>query len=372
MKKLFLIVLAVAQLIMSSCSKDNPVETELIPDGKIEIVINDIPYQTDKFLRIPYTIKMWEFENEDLYLKEIIIFDFDTKAELLRLNESELPFIYKNPLDQIPGVTMDAISSYYLSIQIPIPLTSTKPAKISHRFIFKKPFNSKEITLEGGVFSPRFSETPLIISSPVKGKNWVFINQSTLGYHFYVLFFVNGKISRSERFAFDNLRLNDDYSNIYQGDPKLNTSYFNYHDTLYAVADGSVISIKDGRPENNGDAQDVQMNDLDELAGNYIILKIGEGCYAFYCHCAPNTFKVNVGDVIKKGDPIALLGNSGNSTAPHLHFQITDGPDLFFSNGIPFVLKSYTKIGEYGVGTNTPTPINNSMMEEGVVVDFGL
>lgn len=73
---------------------------------------------------------------------------------------------------------------------------------------------------------------------------------------------------------------------------------------------------------------------------------LGGGRYAFYAHCIPGSFLVKEGDRVKEGDPIALLGNSGNSNGPHLHFQITDGPDIFMSNGQPFVLKQYTKTGE--------------------------
>ena len=126
----------------------------------------------------------------------------------------------------------------------------------------------------------------------------------------------------------------------------MNTSYFNYGSTLYAVADGVVVHVQDGLPENSGDAQDVKFKSTMELAGNFLVLDIGGGRYAYYCHCIPQSFLVRVGDRVKEGDPVALLGNSGNSTAPHLHFQITDGPAFFSSNGIPFVIKEYTKTGE--------------------------
>ncbi|MBU0474216.1 MAG: M23 family metallopeptidase [Bacteroidetes bacterium] len=356
--------------IFAGCKKDNPVEPIPTPVEKIEVVINDIPFQTEMYYRIPYTLKTWEWEKDGLKLQQIVVLDDNSKTELLTINQSELPFIFKDPLGQNPFVTYDNISNYYLSIQLPIPLAQAKPIKVSHSFMFRDTVQNKDVAVEGGSFSPRLSESPLVISSPVKGNNWAFINQSTMDYHFYMLFFIDGKIARGERFAFDNLKLNSEMTDILNGDPKVNESYFNYKDTLYAVANGTVISIKDGRPENNGDAHNVPLNTIDEYGGNYLILDIGGGRYAFYCHCVPNSFMVNTGDVIKEGDPIALLGNSGNSDVPHLHFQITDGTDVLFSNGLPFVLKKYTKVGDFGTGPTAPTIVTNAMMEQYSIVNF--
>jgi hypothetical protein len=356
--------------VFTGCKKDNPIEPSPNSSEKVEVFINDIPFQTENFLRIPYTLKMWEYEKEGLKLEKIVILDYNSNAELMIIDTANLPFIHKNPLKTNPYFTCDVISNYYLSIQLPIPLTQSKPSKIYHRFMFKDTLQNKIVTMDGATFSPRLNETPLAISSPVKGNNWLFINQSGMDYHFYVMIFTNGKIYTGERFAFDNLQFDDGLNNFFVGDPTVNDSYFNYRDTLYAVANGVVVTKKDGRPENHGNAVDLTFNSVDELGGNYLILDIGGGHYAFYAHCAPNSFLVNVGDTVTEGESIALIGNSGNSTGPHLHFQITDGTEILFSKGIPFVLKSYTKIAEIGVGTVTPTLITNSMMEETTVINF--
>lgn len=363
MKRVILILLTCFLVGLSSCGSDT--------NHKVKVVINDIPFQTEKYLRIPYTLQMWEYEKEGLDLEQIVVLDYNSKAELMKINKSDLPNIYKDPLPASPySIIVDRLFHYYLSIQLSIPLEQTKPTRIYHRFTFNDTVQNKTITIEGAAFSPRLNDTPIAISSPLKDSNMVFVNQSTMGYHFYVLFFVNGNIFRGERFAFDSIRLNDDYSEIFDGDPKVNESYFNYKNTLYAVADGTVIRIRDGRPENNGDAKDAPINTLDELGGNYLILYIGGGLYAHYAHCAPHSFLVKEGDKVKEGQPVALLGNSGNSDAPHLHFQITDGPDMFFSNGVPFVLKWYVKTGEMKRGQTVPKAMTNSMMEENTVISF--
>ena len=136
------------------------------------------------------------------------------------------------------------------------------------------------------------------------------------------------------------------------------------------MANGTVLKVVDGRPENRGDACDIKFANLDEYAGNYLVLDIGNGRYVFYAHCVPNKFLVTQGETVKEGDPIGILGNSGNSTAPHLHFQITDGLHLFLSNGLPFVIKKYTKIGNFQTGPISPVVYTNAMMEEQTVISF--
>jgi murein DD-endopeptidase MepM/ murein hydrolase activator NlpD len=178
--------------------------------------------------------------------------------------------------------------------------------------------------------------------------------------------FFQGDIFTSERYAFDSTELNDDFNDNCSGDRTVNTNYFNYNSPLLAVADGTVVFVQDGLPENHGDRKDVVMHSLLDYGGNFVILDIGGGRYAFYCHCIPGSITVNAGDSVHEGDEIARLGNSGNSGEPHLHFQISDGPDVFFSHGIPFVLKEYTKTGDVFATppSQTPEHITNSMMEE--------
>lgn len=338
--------------------------TPRVGKSKVEVILDDPPYPTEKFMRIGYTLKTWEFERDNLELNKIVVLNAKTGGELLTLEGQNLPLIWKDPLPEFP-YPVDPIYNYYLSIQLPLPLDAKLPRTIVHRLVFFDKKRMKTVTMKGGRFAPRIHETPLAISSPVRGDRLAFINQSTNDYHFNVLIFTDGAIYTPERFAVDTLQFDESLTSYYAGDPARNESYFNYGEPLYAVADGTVIRVVDGLPENNGNTHDAPPDTFEDYAGNYLVLDIGQGRYAGYMHCIPGSFRVREGDQVREGDELARLGNSGNSDAPHLHFQIADDPDILKSRGIPFVLKAYTKVGDAETGlTQDPQGITDSMMEE--------
>jgi murein DD-endopeptidase MepM/ murein hydrolase activator NlpD len=73
----------------------------------------------------------------------------------------------------------------------------------------------------------------------------------------------------------------------------------------------------------------------DAAAGDYVIINHGGGEYSLYAHLQPGSVRVKPGETVKAGQPIAKLGSSGNSTEPHLHFQVCDAPAALDCSGIP-------------------------------------
>ena len=84
---------------------------------------------------------------------------------------------------------------------------------------------------------------------------------------------------------------------------------------------------------------------LETAAGNHVILSLRNGHYAFYAHLQPGSIRVKPGDRVRRGQVLGLLGNSGNSDAPHLHFQISNGDSLLASEGLPFLIDSFEVLG---------------------------
>ncbi|MFJ1789736.1 M23 family metallopeptidase [Streptomyces anulatus] len=118
---------------------------------------------------------------------------------------------------------------------------------------------------------------------------------------------------------------------------------------LLAVADATVVRASDGQRDH------LSRNSLPALAylmliegnvrsilgahriiGNHVILDLGDSTYAAYAHVQRGSLQVKAGDTVRAGQRLARVGNSGNTTEPHLHFHLMDGPDLDNARGVPF------------------------------------
>jgi hypothetical protein len=150
---------------------------------------------------------------------------------------------------------------------------------------------------------------------------------------------LNGTAYDAQRFAIDWEQL-DPQGRIYVGDPSKPTSYIIYGEQAYAVADGVVIEAVNDQP----DQPPGKLPNLPPALadGNHVILDLGNGLYALYAHFAPDSVQVVNGQSVHRGQVLGKVGTSGNSSEPHLHFQITDGPAPLLSNGVPYLLRSFS------------------------------
>jgi hypothetical protein len=198
---------------------------------------------------------------------------------------------------------------------------------------------SQEITFVGDPLD--VGAPAVVVSPPLKGARWVVAGGccTPYSYHRAATLSINGTIHVAERYAIDFVQLNDK-NKLYSGPPDQLSSYAFFGAEVHSVADGIVVRIADSLPEQVPgklpEGATIQM-----LAGNHVVVDIGEGRYAFYAHMQPGSLRVKVGDKVVTGQVLGLLGNSGNTDAPHLHLHVMDGPSPLRSNGLPYVFTSF-------------------------------
>jgi len=118
------------------------------------------------------------------------------------------------------------------------------------------------------------------------------------------------------------------------GKEKTLEDYPVFNKEIIAPANGIVIQIING-------AMDVLPGERDRSVGvgNAIIIDHQNGEYSLICHFKYNSIKVKVGDKIKQGGVLGLCGNTGNTTQPHIHFNLQDRPRMHLAHALPAQFK---------------------------------
>jgi hypothetical protein len=194
----------------------------------------------------------------------------------------------------------------------------------------------------------RIDNKVMKIGPPLAGKGWVAFNGCCApgGEHRATSMPVNGGIHFAQRFAIDWMRL-DDQGRLVHGDVSDVHNYTAYGLDVIAVADGTVVEIlntlEDQKPPQGPDPKTIN---LENVGGNHVILDLGHSVFAFYAHMEKGSITVAPGDRVKRGQVLGKLGNTGNTTAPHLHFHLMDGRSMLGSSGLPYVIDSFVVAGQ--------------------------
>lgn len=149
------------------------------------------------------------------------------------------------------------------------------------------------------------------------------------------------------RYAYDFVKEKNGYS--YEGNPKNNENYFAFNENVLAPADGIVVASIDGILDNDP----VGKVNESQPAGNVVTIRHRNGEYSTIAHLKNGSVKVKSGDKVTAGQIIGKCGNSGNSTEPHVHFQVSVQKDKAKIVTIPISFRDSLQLirGETVTGT---------------------
>ncbi|MFE7616276.1 M23 family metallopeptidase [Streptomyces sp. NPDC057496] len=133
--------------------------------------------------------------------------------------------------------------------------------------------------------------------------------------------------------------------------------YPSFGEPLLAPADGRVVAVSDGQRDHLSRSSLLGLLYLlaegfvrslvhpRHLLGNHLVLDLGDGVHAVFAHLRRGSLEVAAGDRVTLGQVLAECGNSGNSSEPHLHFQLMDGPDITSAHGLRFTWRYLDEAG---------------------------
>lgn len=217
--------------------------------------------------------------------------------------------------------------------------------------------------------------SPLIVEFPLRGE-W--LSPNTPGTKIPS----HGTNKFATRYAYDFIQVDWKRKGFpaYQGSVlqyilcgKSLRKYYCWGQPVFAPCDGIVVDVKDGYPERfrtnvfcdllrayrSAKFFSPQNDSIQTIAGNYVIIQFSKNLYAALVHMQTGSIKVSIGESVKKGQQIGNVGHSGNSFAPHLHFQVMDNVDISKANGVLCAFEKYEifengqwRLVERGIPTN--------------------
>jgi murein DD-endopeptidase MepM/ murein hydrolase activator NlpD len=289
---------------------------------------------TDGLRHLVYELIIENVGQAARQIEQIDVFEAGDRAPLVRYEGEALPQMLLMPeTDETGRLPAGAVA--FAFIDVTVGNDQRLPRELRHRIASRDDQRSEHDT---GPSVNVVLEHPIRIGPPLQGGELVAVNGCCAGGHTRALLVVDDRLFLAQRFAIDFVRAEG--SSSFEGDPSDNASYFLYGADALAVAPGRIIATSDGMAE-NVPTDPPPPEDVATATGNHVVQALDDGHFALYAHLQPGSLRVQPGDEVTRGQVLGLVGNSGNSTEPHLHFHVMDGPSPLGSNGLPYVFDHF-------------------------------
>jgi hypothetical protein len=293
---------------------------------------------TDGLVYLQYELLLTSYSRASFEVERIDVLDARTGRVVSNISGAAV----QTRLRSFGGVQRDVvIRPAQTGFALLFPTLSTLaevPRVLTHRVTVRpepaNPLLGARIVLSGARVPVNF-RPPVVLGPPLEGSGWLATGSCCLRVHAGAILPINGRLFIAQRYAIDWIQL-DARGRPYVGDPKVNANWIGYGARLLAVRNGTVVSVLDGLPE-RVPGQLPTDTTLQNVTGNHVVLDVGGGYFVFYAHMQPGSIRVKVGQRVRRGQVLGLLGNSGNTTAPHLHLHVMDSPSPLGSQPRPYV-----------------------------------
>lgn len=335
-------------LLLAACLAPIPCAAGALRESfDLQVPAPPLPVREDGAPRLAYELHLTNFSREPLRPMRVDVRDavrggvlatFDGNALAQRL--------------ALQGATSDDDDSaviapgrrgvLYLELTLP---PNAPPLALDHRIDYV--VAGAEIRAEvAGARTPVSDAAPPRLGAPLRGGPWAAIHSPAWPRgHRRVLYTVDGRARIPGRFAIDWVRLDADGRST-RGDADRTADALGYGAEVLAVADAVVAAVRDDMAE-SATISTHRKHALGDATGNYVALDLGDGRYAFYEHLKPGSVRVARGQRVRRGETIAALGFTGDSTGPHLHFHVADAASPLGAEGVPFVFDRFDVLGRY-------------------------
>jgi hypothetical protein len=288
-----------------------------------------------------YELLLTNYTPDAITLRSIDVRDASTDRSVYRISGADLASRVLATGGKTYGATFDGGKAAAVFLHVTLASGAAVPTSLVHELTASLGKSSLHEQLAPTKVNKR---TLPVLGPPLRGSGYLAADGCCDAVrHTRALLPLNGAPRLAQRYAIDYEQVNAD-GRIYVGkktDPK---SYTIFGKQAIAVADATVAATHDGLPEQVPGTfpKDIPIADAD---GNFVVLDLGNGFFANYAHMQPGSIRVKPGDHVRKGDVLGLVGNTGNSVAPHLHFHVMDTASPIVSEGLPYVIDSFTVTG---------------------------